>query len=138
MIDLQVGVKVLIKNEENRYLLLRRSIEKYPDVIGRWDIPGGRIEAGVPLIDNLVREVKEETGLDLNREVTLIGAQDILAKPRRHVVRLTYQGKASGEIELDKSENDEYGWFTFSELMEHHDLSWYLKLLLQESTLVLI
>lgn len=39
--ELQVGVKVLLKNKEGNYLLLRRSLKKYPGVKGRWDIAGG-------------------------------------------------------------------------------------------------
>lgn len=51
--ELQVGVKVLLKNSTGKYLLLRRSKEKYPDVPVHWDMPGGRIEAGKPLMENL-------------------------------------------------------------------------------------
>jgi len=40
---LQVGVKVLLKNKAGQYLLLRRALEKYPEIQGRWDIVGGRI-----------------------------------------------------------------------------------------------
>lgn len=75
--ELQVGVKILLKNKEGRYLLLRRSLEKYPTATGRWDIVGGRIEAGKNLTENLKREIKEETGLELIGEPKLIAAQDI-------------------------------------------------------------
>jgi len=30
-IKLQVGVKILLKNSEEKYLLLRRNLEKYPE-----------------------------------------------------------------------------------------------------------
>jgi len=43
---LQVGVKILLQNQKNKYLLLRRSLEKYPEIQGRWDIVGGRINTG--------------------------------------------------------------------------------------------
>jgi ADP-ribose pyrophosphatase YjhB (NUDIX family) len=62
---LQVGVKVLLKNKQGKYLLLKRSLKKYPNVVGTWDIVGGRIDLGVPLVENLKREVKEEVGFDL-------------------------------------------------------------------------
>lgn len=39
-ITLQVGVKVLLGDNDGRYLLLRRSLEKYPEIKGRWDIVG--------------------------------------------------------------------------------------------------
>ena len=100
-IILQVGVKILLKNKEGKYLLLRRSLEKYPEIKGRWDAVGGRIEPGTSLMDNLRREVREETALTIVGMPTLIGGQDILRVPGKHIVRLTYMGEAEGEIVLD-------------------------------------
>ena len=125
-ITLQVGVKILIK-KDNKYLLLRRSLEKYPEIKGRWDIVGGRIEPGTDLLQNLSREIKEETDLDLQGIPTLIAAQDIIPKPEKHVVRLTYVGEATGEINLDTEENDQYKWYTKEEIESLDDLDIYLK-----------
>ena len=132
-IILQVGVKILLKNAEGRFLLIRRSLVKYPEVHrGRWDIAGGRINPGTPLLENLKREVAEETGLKLVGEPRLIAAQDILRVPSRHVVRLTYVGESSGEILLDPSENDEYQWLTKEELEKWDDIDIYFKELLEK------
>jgi ADP-ribose pyrophosphatase YjhB (NUDIX family) len=133
IITLQVGVKALLKNKENKYLLIRRSLEKYPDIKGRWDIVGGRINPGSKLIDNLRREIKEETNLDLVGEVKLIAAQDIIPKPEKHIVRLTYIGQVEGEIKLDKSENDMHQWLTIDELKKIKDVDIYFKELLDNN-----
>jgi len=106
--ELQVGVKVLLRNISGKYLLQRRSLTKYPEAQIGWDVVGGRIVPGVPLLKNLKREVKEETGLTLMRVEKLLAAQDILRIKGRHVVRITYLGMATGKIELDKEENVEY------------------------------
>lgn len=114
-IILQVGVKVLLRNKEGKYLLLRRSLEKYPEVgKDRWDIVGGRITPGNELLSNLKREVMEETGLEITGKPELIAAQDIL-NPNRHVVRLTFLGNAHGEVKLD-GESDAFGWFSEAEI----------------------
>ena|SRR3989338_3631432 len=134
---LQVGVKILLKNEEGKYLLLRRSLEKYPDVKGRWDIPGGRIDVGKTLIENLQREVSEETSLTIIGEPKLLAAQDILRKTGYHVVRLTYLGKAEGEVVLDTNENDIYQWYSREELTSLEDIDGYLKELLNNQSLVI-
>lgn len=97
LVVLQVGVKVVLKNSSGKYLLLRRNAKKYPEVGAIWDIVGGRIAPGQTLLENLKREVQEETRLFLTREPTLIAAQDILRVPGRHIVRLTYIGEAEGE-----------------------------------------
>lgn len=133
---LQVGVKILLKNNTGQFLMLHRSLEKYPDVQGRWDIVGGRINAGTPLIENLQREIKEETGLELSGEPRLIAAQDILRNPERHVVRLTYIGSVVNEnITLDTSENDIYKWYTKEELLKLDDIDAYFKELLKQGIL---
>lgn len=124
---LQVGVKILLENKEGHYLLLRRSLEKYPDVKGRWDIVGGRIDTGKTLIENLRREIFEETGLELIGEPKLLAAQDILRKAGHRIVRLTYKGESQGEIKLDQSENDMYKWYSSEELQKLDDIDVYLK-----------
>ena len=113
-LQLQVGVKVLLRNKDSKYLLLHRSPEKYPEVKDPWDIVGGRINPGTYLLDNLKREIREETQLDLISEPKLIAAQDIL-RPDKHVVRLTYIAEIEGEPILDEDHTD-YKWFTVEEM----------------------
>ena len=132
--ELQVGVKVLLQNKEGKYLLLRRSSEKYPEVGAKWDIVGGRIDPGTPLIDNLKREIAEEGKLTLAKEPRLIAAQDILRVPGRHVVRLTYSGNIDGQPKLD-SDHTEFNWFTMDEIKKLDNLDSYFKALVDEGKL---
>jgi 8-oxo-dGTP diphosphatase len=46
--------------EDGALLMVRRA---QPPAVGRWSVPGGRVEHGEMLTDALVREVREETGL---------------------------------------------------------------------------
>ncbi len=126
-IILQVGVKALLKNKEGKYLLLRRSLEKYPDIQGRWDIVGGRIDPGTTLLANLQREVSEETGLRLVGEPQLVAAQDIMRSPGKHVVRLTYIGEVEGDLVLDVTENDKSEWYSWEDIVKVEDLDVYFK-----------
>ena len=130
--ELQVGVKVLLKNKEGKYLFIRRSSEKYPEVGATWDIVGGRIDPGSLLLENLKREVKEEINLDLTDEPKLVAAQDILRVPGRHVVRLTYTATIDGEPKLD-DDHTEFKWFEKSELKNLENLDIYFKELLDKN-----
>jgi ADP-ribose pyrophosphatase YjhB (NUDIX family) len=132
--NLQVGVKAFLRNKEGKYLLLKRSSEKYKDIKGEWDIVGGRINFGSVLIDNLKREVKEETQLLIKGEPKLIYAQDIIMNDERdtHVVRLTYITDIQGEIKLDFSENVEYMWLSVNEMLKMPNLDIYVQEIIEK------
>ena len=107
-------------------MLVKRNHKKYPEMPTQdlWDIVGGRINIGTPLIENLKREVKEETGLDLVDTPRLVAVQDILRLSSKHVVRLTYAANIEGEPKLDE-DHTEYGWFTLEEMKNLKDLDIY-------------
>ena len=113
-IKLQVGVKIFLRNPDGKYLLLHRSSKKYPDIKALWDIVGGRIHLGSSLLDNLKREVNEETSLVFS-DPELIYAQDMLRIPFLHVVRLTSVGNCDGEPTLDY-EHDDYSWLSMDQI----------------------
>lgn len=60
MIRPQVCVGAIARRDEALLLVLRG---REPGR-GRWSVPGGRVEAGETLADAVVRELREETGLD--------------------------------------------------------------------------
>ena len=125
--DLQVGVKIILQNKEGKFLLLQRNLEKYPDVKQNdsLDIVGGRINPGTSLLENLKREVFEETKLELTDEPKLLAAQDIL-RPDKHVVRLTYIAQIEGEPVLDEDHNA-YKWLTKEEIKNEPGVDQYFK-----------
>lgn len=112
---LQVGVKIFLKNRQGRYLLLKRSQKRYPEIKNLWDILGGRIIPGTSLFENLQREVFEESRLKILGKPSLIGAQDIIRKKEKHIVRLTYVARTSGEPTLDGDHTD-FKWLTIPEM----------------------
>lgn len=129
---LQVGVKVLLKNDKGQFLVLKRSSEKYKLVKDGWDIPGGRINPGTNLIDNLKREVSEETKMEVKSEtLKILGAQDIFHGENKHVVRITFEGDVSGETILSE-EHTEFKWVTINEALKIEGLDKYLKEILEK------
>lgn len=127
-------MKAFLQNKEGECLILKISKEKYPERKAKWDIPGGRIEPGKSLMENLRREIKEETGLLLIGKPQLLAAQDILGVPGRHVVRLTYRGKVKGEVKLSE-EHTSYKWVTMNELRRLQMFDVYAKRLIHSELL---
>lgn len=102
-------------------LLIER---KNPPFQGCWALPGGFVDVGETVEDAVIREVKEETNLDLRR----IRFLDIYDDPKRdergHVVSVAYMAFPSDICEGAEAEaNDDaasVGWFIVGEAL--HDV----------------
>ncbi|MBI4510250.1 MAG: NUDIX domain-containing protein [Deltaproteobacteria bacterium] len=69
--QVRVGVGVLVLDDRNRVLLERRSD------CGLWGLLGGQVEAGESVLAATIREVKEESGLD----VRILGLLGVYSEP---------------------------------------------------------
>jgi len=93
-----VGVGALIVHER-KLLIAKRGVKPAK---GKWSIPGGAIELGERIRDALVREVKEECGLDV--EIALETPMDaidslVMSKDGRlqyHYVLLQFLARLKG------------------------------------------
>lgn len=87
---------------------------------GTWGVPGGKIDYGEPSIDAFVREIREETGLEiLDPEFVLV--QDAIEEPEffrpRHFLLLNYRARClTKEFRLNH-ESLEGGWFGLQEAL---------------------
>lgn len=62
-----VANKALLVNKDGKILLLRDAgLGDHAHAKGMWDVPGGRMEANETPKQGLVREVKEELGLEID------------------------------------------------------------------------
>ena len=110
-------VGALIRNDRSRVFAQRRSSTHRP-FPGAWDIVGGHIEPGETPEEALAREIKEETGWELNRTGALIAEWEW---EHDGVVRreVDYLVEVKGDLstprlELDK--HDRYAWIGFENL----------------------
>jgi mutator protein MutT len=102
-----IGAFAIIFNEQNRVLLSHRCD------IDLWNLPGGGIEIGELPTEAVVREVKEETGLNVEAE-RLVGVYGKTQKPDELVFAFKCR-IISGEI-AQTDEADETAFFEITEI----------------------
>jgi 8-oxo-dGTP diphosphatase len=107
---------------EIRILLTRRG---YSPFQCQWCLPGGHIDPFETARKAVVREVKEEVGLDFKAQ--FFGYFDeIIPELDIHAVVLIFDGPTEGELKSQPGEVIEMGWFTLKEskcmdLAFHHN-----------------
>ncbi len=69
-------------------------------------LPGGFVEVGESVEDAAVREIKEETGLDVRLSHLLGVYSDPRRDPRFHVVSVVFVGDAEGEPKAGSDAKD--------------------------------
>jgi len=116
-----VGVGAVIAHER-RILLVQRGTEP---MRGRWSIPGGLIEVGEMLSQAVVREVREETGLEVE-PVELIELLDRIHREgdrvRYHYVIADYLCRVVGGTLQAASDADAVRWVERAEWNSHSAL----------------
>jgi 8-oxo-dGTP diphosphatase len=114
-----VSVYAVLRNEKDKFLLLRRSENSHSNP-GKWDLPGGKLIRGEPLEEAVAREVWEETGISIVPGE--IAGYATFELPEKKVIAVVYNG---GYIIADvklSGEHTEYAWFSLNSIWELDNL----------------
>ena len=110
----RVAVHGLIK-KDNKFLITKRPFDDdyMPDV---WDLPGGTIKFQENIKDALIREIKEETTLEINIG-PVIFIHEFSSGSDRHQFQIVYQcDYQSGEVNLNPEDHEDFKWVTLDEM----------------------
>ncbi|MCD6381720.1 MAG: NUDIX domain-containing protein [Candidatus Aenigmarchaeota archaeon] len=126
----EVTVGALIFNPNSKVLLIKSHKWK-----GKYTIPGGHIELGETIEDALIREIKEETGLDIY-ELKFVCLQEFIFDDsfwkKKHFIFLDYVCRAnSTDVKLNE-EAEDWKWFDLNEALDSNDVENYTKKLIRE------
>jgi 8-oxo-dGTP diphosphatase len=111
----KLAVKAVILDNK-RCLLIRRS-RNNRNFIGAWEWPGGKVDDGEDFAAAVVREIREETSLEI--EITGLAGATQFEMPKLYVILLCMEARLkSGEVKLS-DEHDEFAWVRLSDLPQY-------------------
>ncbi|WP_296883537.1 NUDIX domain-containing protein [uncultured Methanobrevibacter sp.] len=105
-------VRGIIKNN-NELLVLKRHPKSRTDP-EMWELPGGKVESGEFFTDALVREIKEETNLDVSVGDFCEAIQNDYSH-KRTVQIMMYLENIEGEVKIS-DEHTDWKWATLEEI----------------------
>lgn len=126
-----ISIDLIVKNRDEKILLGKRINEPAK---AYWFVPGGRIYKDETLERAFCRIVKDEIGLEFQRnQSNFHGIYEHFYtnnvfndKFSTHYIVLAHNIKIESEIELNK-QHEAYRWFSIEELLEHKDVHEYTK-----------
>jgi ADP-ribose pyrophosphatase YjhB (NUDIX family) len=114
-----VSVAGVIADDHGRALLIQRADNQ------RWEPPGGVLELGETIHEGLRREIKEETGLDIE-PVALTG---VYKNMNRSIIALVFRCKITGGDLTITDETAAYRWTSADEVRDLADEAYAIRVL---------
>ena len=113
--DIKLSTKLVLQDGEGRILVLKDAYSNF------WDLPGGHVGDGEKIVESLIREVKEEVGVDVNEEdVEELFVREIKLGKETKPVTFFYQ---LVEVVPDVSLSEEHEEFKWADREELTDLN---------------
>ncbi|MBP0723777.1 NUDIX hydrolase [Bacillus sp. RG28] len=111
-IVLVVSVSII---KDNEVLIIK---ENKPSAINKWNMPSGRVEQGEDILNAACREVKEETGYDVNLLKTT-GVYNFFSDTNHHVILFHFVGEIiGGSLQIVENEIIDSKWISIHELLQ--------------------
>ncbi len=114
-----ISVAAIITRSENntpQILLTKRSsnLKSFPNT---WVLPGGKVDEYETREKAVIREVKEETGLDFH-PISLFQTYEEIFKERQiHALVTIYIGTSTGNLHADEFEVSEAVWYPLDDIL---------------------
>ncbi|MDF1497293.1 MAG: NUDIX hydrolase [Patescibacteria group bacterium] len=106
----KIAVSAFVVNQ-NKILLLKRSNNE-SFLPGKWEVPGGGVDVGESLEQGVMREVKEEAGIEVIIK-DLFGYFEFVDGKGRHTVNLNFLCTVDaehGDVDVALGEMQEARW----------------------------
>ena len=111
-----VSAKTIIFRDDGKFLTLRRT-ETAPHHPLGWDFPGGIIDEGETIEDGVIREIKEEAGIEIT-DLNLLGLTSRILDSGKLYIPVMYAANAKSENITLSYEHDQFRWVTSGEFLK--------------------
>ncbi len=111
----------IISNENNEILFLKRKSDDFMG--GILELPSGNVEEKETIDQGLVREVKEETGLEINKIGIFINAFDYLSRSGKKSRQYNFEAIVKKSDNIFLTEHDEYRWLSYEEIQKSNEVT---------------
>ena len=106
-------VGAIIVSENNEVLIMSR---KEDDFMGGIDeLPSGNMESGETIYEALIREVKEETNLDIEKVTSYINSFDYVPGSGKKARQFNFAVTVKSTDTIKLTEHDSYKWLSIDE-----------------------
>jgi 8-oxo-dGTP diphosphatase len=106
---IMLAVGAVIRDADGRLLLVRHKPERGGFWQGKWICPGGKLEPGETLAEGALREVREETHLEIRLERDLPAFDTIFREAGEMVLHVVYVDFLADVVGGDLEPDDDIG-----------------------------
>jgi 8-oxo-dGTP diphosphatase len=111
-----VAVDIIVEKDD-KLLLIRRKNEPFKGLLA---IPGGFVNEEERVEDTAVREMLEETNLNIE-PISILGVySDPKRDPRGHVITIAFIAKIIGGEAKAGDDAEDFEWISYEELKDKH------------------
>ena len=123
----KVGVtqKVFVFDKNGKFLIVRRT-KTAPSKPGAWDLPGGGIDFGEDPIGAMNREIREETGLEVD-DLEVIDLTSKINEVGEFWITIAYRAKSKSKTVKLSYEHDQCKWVDIIEFPQFTDSKRFLR-----------
>ena len=110
-----VSQKAAVFNKEGKFLAVRRTAAA-PSDPDKWDLPGGDLGFGEDAVKGIIREIKEETGLEV-KDLKPFDVESHIDEEGDFWVTIAYVANAISDRVILSHEHNEFKWLTAEEFL---------------------
>ncbi len=113
---IRVSQKAIIFREDGKFLTMRRTATA-PSRPLHWDLPGGDLEFGEDTREGIIREIREEAGLEI-KDLMVMDAISGFNDKKEFWATICYTAKPTTPDVTLSFEHDDFRWVTADEFQQ--------------------